>query len=203
MGLSNLEFPTARRSSSNRLLRPLVLSLVFVGAVPGDARSPLDGEPAVVGARVFYGPRPGFENIDVDLVGRATVRVDMTAYVLSDARVIDALAAAARRGVRVRLYLDPEQNAGRANAADAKLGALLRTPNVEARIKSSAGDLMHLKSYAVDGRWLRSGSANFSFSGEARQDNDIVVLDSVELAGAYVRRFEEIWSRRDNARYAR
>ena len=35
---------------------------------------------------------------------------------------------------------------------------------------------MHLKGYCVDHRLLRTGSANFSRSGETRQDNDLVAL---------------------------
>jgi len=31
---------------------------------------------------------------------------------------------------------------------------------------------MHLKSYQIDGRLLRTGAANFSASGLKRQDND-------------------------------
>jgi len=37
---------------------------------------------------------------------------------------------------------------------------------------------MHLKSYCVDGRTLRSGAANFSWSGEDAQDNDLVIVRS-------------------------
>ena len=61
--------------------------------------------------------------------------------------------------------------------------ALVYQPNVSARIKAEQDDLMHMKAYAVDGRWLRTGSANFSWSGERRQDNDIVVIDSPEARG--------------------
>ncbi len=180
----------------------LLAAALLTGLVPSAARAPIDREPTVAGVRVFYGPRPGFEAIDPDLINRAQKRIDMTAYVLSDRAVIDALEAAARRGVRVRLYLDPEDNRGRDGGPHGRLGSLLRAPGVEARVKNAADDLMHLKSYQVDGRYLRSGSANFSFSGERRQDNDIVIIDSVDAASAFAARFEEAWGRRDNARYA-
>jgi phosphatidylserine/phosphatidylglycerophosphate/cardiolipin synthase-like enzyme len=55
----------------------------------------------------------------------------------------------------------------------------------------------------VDGRWLRTGSANFSWSGERRQDNDIVVIDSPQAALEFSRHFEQIWSRRDNSEATR
>ena len=37
--------------------------------------------------------------------------------------------------------------------------------------------LMHLKAYAVDGERLRTGSGNFSQSGLAFQDNDLILVD--------------------------
>jgi phosphatidylserine/phosphatidylglycerophosphate/cardiolipin synthase-like enzyme len=57
---------------------------------------------------------------------------------------------------------------------------------------------MHFKAYQVDGRFLRTGSANFSFSGSRRQDNDIIVLESTEAVGAFALKFQQIWTRRDN-----
>ena len=54
------------------------------------------------------------------------------------------------------------------------------------------------KAYQVDGRFLRTGSANFTFSRSRRQDNDIIVLESTEVAGAFALKFEQIWTRRDN-----
>jgi phosphatidylserine/phosphatidylglycerophosphate/cardiolipin synthase-like enzyme len=50
----------------------------------------------------------------------------------------------------------------------------------------------------VDGRWLRTGSTNFSWSGETRQDNDLIVIDSPGAVEDFTRQFEKLWSRRDN-----
>jgi phosphatidylserine/phosphatidylglycerophosphate/cardiolipin synthase-like enzyme len=49
---------------------------------------------------------------------------------------------------------------------------------------------MHLKSYQVDGRVLRTGAANFSASGLKRQDNDLIVIESAEAAAAFRRNFD-------------
>jgi phosphatidylserine/phosphatidylglycerophosphate/cardiolipin synthase-like enzyme len=49
---------------------------------------------------------------------------------------------------------------------------------------------MHLKSYEIDGRLLRTGAANFSASGLKRQDNDLVVIESAGAAAAFERNFE-------------
>jgi phosphatidylserine/phosphatidylglycerophosphate/cardiolipin synthase-like enzyme len=53
---------------------------------------------------------------------------------------------------------------------------------------------MHLKSYQIDGRWLRTGAANFSASGLKRQGNDLLVIDSQTAAVAFERHFETIFA---------
>ena len=170
----------------------LTLAVVLIGAIPGAARGPLDREPEMVAARIYFGPSDGFELIDPDLIGRARQEIDMAAYVLSERRVVEALVAAARRGVRVRVYLDADQR-------DARDGEPM--PGVAAKFKASGRNMMHFKAYQIDRHWLRTGSANFTFSGTRRQDNDIVVLESAAAAGAFAARFERLWSRRDNDPY--
>jgi phosphatidylserine/phosphatidylglycerophosphate/cardiolipin synthase-like enzyme len=50
--------------------------------------------------------------------------------------------------------------------------------------------LMHLKSYEIDGRLLRTGAANFSASGLKRQDNELIVIESRSAAAVFKRNFE-------------
>ena len=52
---------------------------------------------------------------------------------------------------------------------------------------------MHFKAYQIDGRLLRTGSANFSPSGLKRQDNDLVVIESHEAVEAFRRNFERVF----------
>ena len=57
---------------------------------------------------------------------------------------------------------------------------------------------MHLKSYAADGRLLRSGSANWSPTGLKRQDNDVLYESSPEAVAQFERKFEEMWAKASN-----
>jgi phosphatidylserine/phosphatidylglycerophosphate/cardiolipin synthase-like enzyme len=41
---------------------------------------------------------------------------------------------------------------------------------------------MHLKADSIDGEVLRTGSANFSTSGERAQDNDLIVIRNTGAA---------------------
>jgi phosphatidylserine/phosphatidylglycerophosphate/cardiolipin synthase-like enzyme len=75
-------------------------------------------------------------------------------------------------------------------ADDACFNDLAETPGVEIRIKHETSDPMHLKSYQIDGRLLRTGAANFSASGLKRQDNDLIVIESAEAAASFKHNFD-------------
>lgn len=162
---------------------PLLVA-VFVWALPSRA-----AEPACPPSGVHYALAENLERIDVALIGCARRTIDFAAYALTSFAVIDALRAAARRGVVVRLYADASPRALHAAAL-----RLDNEPNVEIRRKASA-TLMHLKSYAVDGEVLRSGAANFSPGGLKRQDNDLVILRDPQALAGFAAMFETMWRR--------
>ncbi|QGM99811.1 phosphatidylserine synthase (plasmid) [Methylocystis parvus] len=133
---------------------------------------------------IHYAPAENLERVDVDLLRSAHTKIDMAAYSLTDWPVIDALIDAHRRGVVVRIVLDPSQQ----HALDR-----LREITGSIRIKGP-GPYMHLKSYATDARILRSGSANLSASGLKQQDNDLIILRESDAAPAFEARFEQMWA---------
>ncbi len=145
--------------------------------------------PAAAAVDIHYAPAEDLEAIDAALIDEAGTSIDMAAYVLSDARVIEALGDAADRGVTVRLYLDRGEYASHAG----ELSGLIAKPGVALRIKPS-GVLMHLKAYAVDGAKLRTGSGNFSRSGLSRQDNDLIVIDDAAAVLRFEQDFESIFA---------
>ncbi|MCC3244077.1 phospholipase D-like domain-containing protein [Methylocystis sp. WRRC1] len=167
----------------------------FLLAPEPQRAGPLSQEPTYAGVRVFYGPGADFESVDARLIGGARHSIDMAAYVLTDRALTSELGRAAMRGVKVRVYLDGEEM-GR----NAPIETIAGAPNLEVRKKGRSRDLMHLKSYQVDGRVLRSGSANFSVSGEVYQDNDLIVIDSPQAAARFREMFESLWARPDNQR---
>jgi phosphatidylserine/phosphatidylglycerophosphate/cardiolipin synthase-like enzyme len=146
---------------------------------------------------IHYAPRENLETLDVQEIGRAELSIDMAAYVLSDKEIIEALTDAAERDVVIRLYLDKSQFAEHGPVRGGLIESLLAHPNVLARVKG-AGVLMHLKAYAVDGQVLRTGSGNFSRSGLADQDNDLILITNQAVVDAFEDNFERIWARAQN-----
>ena len=131
---------------------------------------------------IHYAPAENHEHIDVALIDRAEHEIDMAAYVLTD--------------WPIRIYLDGTQLAERERAK--VFNALAETPGVEIRIKHETNAPMHLKSYQIDGKLLRTGAANFSASGLKRQDNDLIVIESPDAAAAFERAFEGRYSSGDS-----
>jgi phosphatidylserine/phosphatidylglycerophosphate/cardiolipin synthase-like enzyme len=167
--------------------------LAFASAATGGTRST-----ALARVEIHYAPHEDLERIDVDVIDNAERSIDMAAYVLSDASVIDALRDAADRGVTIRIYLDKGQYSQHGPRNGGPIEGLLAYPNVFARVKGH-GVLMHLKAYAVDGARLRTGSGNFSHSGLAFQDNDLILVEDPATVAEFERNFDAIWSRGSNA----
>jgi phosphatidylserine/phosphatidylglycerophosphate/cardiolipin synthase-like enzyme len=167
-------------SVSLNLLRTSIAALLFLASLaPGLA------DPAPV---IHYAPIENLEHVDVALIDSAEREIDMAAYVLTDWPIMQALTRAADRGVAIRLYLDGTQLAEREPAKVFR--DLAETPGVEIRIKHETSAPMHLKSYQIDGRILRTGAANFSASGLKRQDNDLIVIESAGAAASFKRNFD-------------
>src|SRR3954468_4747813 len=103
-----------------------------------------------------FSPEECLDAIDAHEIAAAKQSIDLASYALTDRLVIDALLRADARGVKVRIVLDPR--------VKHDFRAIVPLAD-NVRVKRG-GPLMHLKAYAVDGLMLRSGSANFSPSGE-------------------------------------
>jgi phosphatidylserine/phosphatidylglycerophosphate/cardiolipin synthase-like enzyme len=110
-------------------------------------------------------------------------------FVLTDSDVMLALAAAERRGLKVRLLLDPGQEP---NLAPYRL---LRASGVEVRwYPVQPGSKLHAKAGLFDGRRLLVGSANWSLSGlSVNHELDLMVEDPL-AAAAFSDRFERDWA---------
>ena len=110
-------------------------------------------------------------------------------FVLTDHEILSGLIAAARRGVPVRVLLDPNQEVNRPGFA------LLRQNSVQVRwYPIPAGAKLHAKTGLFDGR-LIVGSANWSRGGlSINHELDLETQDRSAVA-AYRSRFESDWAR--------
>lgn len=119
------------------------------------------------------------------LIESAQLGVDVYAEVLRDPELLDALAAAAQRGVTVRVIISPSASFDVERAALAEAG-------VEVRLLSSL--YVHAKMIMADGQRAYVGSQNISTTSlDQNRELGIIVSDPVSLA-RLSRVFEIDWT---------
>jgi phosphatidylserine/phosphatidylglycerophosphate/cardiolipin synthase-like enzyme len=156
-------------------------------ALAGGHPAPLKAAPP--GERVLEtAPGADVRGRLVALIAGARQEVEAEIFVLTDPDVEAALAAAHRRGVRVRVLLDPRQDGNPAAIA------VLHSAGVEARsYPIPAGAKLHAKVLRADSRLL-VGSANWTLSGlGVNHELDLEVADPQPVS-AFAARFASDWA---------
>jgi len=134
-------------------------------------------------------PGEGIRAAALAAIADARHSIDIEMFVLSDRLVLEALVAAARRGVRLRILLDPTQ------PQNAAAMAQLQSAGAVVRVYVQAGDeLLHAKLGVFDAGAVLFGSCNWSRSGFTRNHElDLLVRDRT-LAQAFLSRLEQDWA---------
>jgi phosphatidylserine/phosphatidylglycerophosphate/cardiolipin synthase-like enzyme len=138
------------------------------------------------------------------VLGKARRNIDVAMNAFTDKEIAELLASKERQGVRVRVYRDAGQYAQEESSAygHETTSAILKAAGVDVRVKAS-GELMRLRSYAVDDSFIRTGSAEWSPAGLEDQDNDVFYIQSPDAVTAFSADFEALWNRSDNLVVAR
>jgi len=185
----------ARRFAFVAVALAFAATALFLIALAGGWLAPARGAEATpLRYELHYSPAENLEAIDVAAIDQAGETLDVAAYVLTDVAVIEAMTNAAERGVKLRIFAEPNQAGHGGATALAALARLIATPGVELRYNKRTV-WMHLKSYVVDGVTLRTGAANLSASGLKQQDNDLLLTDDPALVKAFQTEFETLWAR--------
>ena len=167
-------------------LAALWVALASATDAPPSATAPVAPAPI----ELHFSPDEDLEAIDVGLIEEAGERIEVAAYVLSDEAVVEALRDAAVRGAKVRVLVEPAND----DKDAAELDELRRAPGVEVRLRRRPDEAwMHMKAYAVDRVLYRGGAANFSRSGENRQDNDLMIVRDAATAARFEAKFQAMW----------
>ncbi|HEV3124635.1 MAG TPA: phospholipase D-like domain-containing protein [Candidatus Dormibacteraeota bacterium] len=134
-------------------------------------------------------PGTAIRPLAMQLIEEARQSIDLELYVLTDAGIVHAVERAQRRGVAVRVLLDPDQRPSDPSAAE------LRAAGVDLRVYHGGGEKLHAKVGVADGRRVLMGSANWTRSGfERNHELDIEVLDSAVVAGAFEAAMAADWA---------
>ena len=121
-------------------------------------------------------------------INQAEAFINIAMYIFTDREIALPLAKARERGVKVRLYLDKDQ-------VDYKYSQsrLLVQKGIKVRI-STNNYIMHHKFAIIDNRILLTGSYNWTFSANNRNDENLMVIDGPEIIEIFQNQFINLWT---------
>ncbi|MCX6769300.1 MAG: phospholipase D family protein [Candidatus Micrarchaeota archaeon] len=158
----------------------LIAISFFIGSLPC----------AGCNAHVEYVFSPGAESEVISLIRSAQKTIDVEMYVLTSEDIVNELSAAVKRGVKVRVILEPRVEDTRKD----KVFQTLRQLGVDMRWASFTYKLTHSKLLIVDGKRALVGSINFSDSA-LNSNREVAALVEGENVHELTAIFEEDWQK--------
>lgn len=125
----------------------------------------------------------------IPLIDKAKHYIYIPAFIITHDELANALIRAKKRNVTVKIITD----ATNANASRSKIN-FLRTAGILVKVENYAGK-MHSKSIIIDDKYTIAGSMNFSNSGENKNDENCLIIESERLARYYRGFFEYLWTK--------
>lgn len=139
---------------------------------------------------MYFAPddRPG--EALVALLAEAHRSIFVAMYGLTFPPAVQALSAARKRGIDVRVLTDRERLN---DPKQARAVEILRGLGIPVRINRHE-HLMHLKMVVIDGRLNASGSMNFTASGDHYNDERLDVFRDVASSERAAQQFLRLWN---------
>ena len=121
-------------------------------------------------------------------INQAQASINIAMYIFTDREITLPLIKARERGVKVRLYLDQDQVDYQYSQS-----RFLVQKGIKARL-STNNYIMHNKFAIIDNRLLLTGSYNWTFSANNRNDENLMVIDDPELIEIFQNQFVNLWT---------
>jgi len=121
-------------------------------------------------------------------INQAEAFINIAMYIFTDREIALPLVKAHERGVKVRVYLDQDQ-------VDYKYSQsrFLVQKGIKTRI-STNNYIMHNKFAIIDNRILLTGSYNWTFSANHRNDENLMIIDDPEIIEIFQNQFINLWT---------
>ncbi len=128
----------------------------------------------------------GLDEKLAEAVSKAESSIDIAAYEFNLENVAQALVKAHENGVRVRFVTDTDNVEEEAIKMLEKAGIPVA--------QDDRGAIMHNKFVVIDKKVVWTGSWNLTVNGTYRNNNNMMVINSPELAENYTEEFEEMFA---------
>lgn len=139
-------------------------------------------------------PSGSVEERLIELINAAQMSIHIASFEFNLPRVADALIAAKVRGVDVRWVTDDENGLEIDGNQNRGQFTRLMAANIEVKDDAGRSALMHNKFWIFDRQIVWTGSTNITLNGVYKQNNNVIVLHSPDVAAMFEREWEELWN---------
>jgi len=136
---------------------------------------------------VYFSPDDHVLQRILSLVTAAEESIEFLAFAFTSDPLAEALIARAADGIRVRGVIER----GQVNNSGSDVGQLVLA-GLDLRLDANQNK-MHHKVILIDGEIVVTGSYNFSRNAEEKNDENVLILHSDEIAQQYLLEFERIY----------
>jgi hypothetical protein len=136
----------------------------------------------------FFSPAGGCSAAIVATLAKAVTTLDVAMYQLTRRELVDAIVAAANRGVVVRVIVDPEMSALTYQPLYKEMLAAGCQVKIDHR-----HHIFHDKVAVIDGATTINGSFNWTDNAELKNAENLLATHDAAIAAAYANNFEIHW----------
>ncbi|MFN8412968.1 MAG: phospholipase D-like domain-containing protein [Anaerolineales bacterium] len=130
----------------------------------------------------------------IALIDSAQTSIHIASFEFNLTPVANALIAAKNRGVDVKWVTDDENGTGYDTQPGRGQFALMSSAGIEVKDDGGRNALMHNKFWIFDQNLVWTGSTNITVNGIFKQNNNVLVIRSTDIAYIYEKEFQELWS---------
>ena len=166
-----------RKTVIKRIVIIIVISLVFIFSLNALAKT-----------EVYFSLYDDPEAIIIKNIDGAEEFIGIAMYTFTDVEIAQAILEARDRVIDIKIFLDRSQ----VKAKNSRSRYFVQN-GIEVRT-SSNNYIMHNKFAIIDGKIVITGSYNWTFSANNRNDENLMVIDDPELIEIFQNQFVNLWT---------
>ncbi len=138
---------------------------------------------------VYFCPEDECEKAVIDELMKTDKEVYFMVYLITNKRLSETLAKLKNSGAKITGIVENTK-------ARATKFFYLQKHGIKVKKDPCPGKLLHLKVFIIDNSTVITGSANPTYSGYHRNDENLIIIRNRKIAEAYMEVFEDIWNNR-------
>ncbi len=138
--------------------------------------------------KVYFSSKDNLSKIVLSELAKAEKSIHIAMYCFTLKPLAKGLAEAKRRNVEIKVLLDEGQKYSKSSRWD-----LLVEEGVKVKFYESPG-LMHNKFCVIDEKVTLAGSYNWTGHANKINEENLIVIDSEEVAKQYEKEFQNLWT---------